>query len=505
MIQGNGLGDAYTETISRLKAQKGNKSILGMKVLMWVLYSERPLRTEELCHALGVDLGSTDIDHENIPALRTLLASSLGLVTVGSSSSTIRLVHFTLQEHLLSDPVLFHSPHSTIAEVCLTYLNYQCIRDLSPTLRSAPATMPLLEYASYYWGEHTKKRMTENVKILALRLLDGFDHHISAQLLSSHHNTTHTFGKRPYFRVKKGPIGFTGLHGAAFLGIVEIFAALLEMKEWDINSRGGASCAPLIWAAVRGHEEVVEMLLQRGDVDPDLKDTRRCRTPLQWAATKGHEGVVRVFLERKGDNPDQTHSVYGQMALYFAAAFGHERIVKMLLDRGDINPNKVPTRYVGTPLSIATKNRREGVVKIFLERLDVNPNLADTGDGRTPLSHAATRGLETIVKMLLERNDVHIDILDNENQTPLSLALSRGHGRIAKMISERADIKSDTADSGNQESLPSSARGEDEFAAVRQLGDNHTKTNTADPSQQPTFPPVDTVRQKGIKRRRLCF
>ena len=64
MAQGNGLSDAYTATIIRLKAQKGNKSILGLKVLMWVLYSERPLTTEELCHALGVELKSTDLDLE---------------------------------------------------------------------------------------------------------------------------------------------------------------------------------------------------------------------------------------------------------------------------------------------------------------------------------------------------------------------------------------------------------------------------------------------------------
>ena len=53
MTQGNGLSDAYTATLSRLKAQKGYKSVLGLKVLMWVLYSEQPLRAEELRHALG--------------------------------------------------------------------------------------------------------------------------------------------------------------------------------------------------------------------------------------------------------------------------------------------------------------------------------------------------------------------------------------------------------------------------------------------------------------------
>jgi len=101
---------------------------------MWVLYSERPLRAEELCQALRVELGSVDLDLENVPTLRTILASSLGLVTIEASSSTVRLVHFTLQEHLLSISTLFHSPHSTIAEVCLTYLNFGCVRDLSPVI-----------------------------------------------------------------------------------------------------------------------------------------------------------------------------------------------------------------------------------------------------------------------------------------------------------------------------------------------------------------------------------
>ena len=191
MARGNGLSDAYTATLTRLKERKSNKSVPGLKVLKWVLYSERPLRTDELCHALAVEMGSPDLDPKNIPMLRTLLSSSLGLVTVEASSSTVRLVHFTLHEHLLSDPTLFHNPHSTIAEVCLTYLNFGCIRDLSPTLEFPPPTTPLLEYASIYWEKHAKIGMTKNVKMLTLRLLDKFDEHVSTQLLLLRHYRAH--------------------------------------------------------------------------------------------------------------------------------------------------------------------------------------------------------------------------------------------------------------------------------------------------------------------------
>jgi len=150
MARGNGLSDAYTATLTRLKAQKGNKSVLGLNVLMWVSNSERPLRAEELCHALGVEIGSVDLDPKDVPVLKTLLSSCLGLVVVEASSSTVRLVHFTLQEHLSSDPSLFHDPHPSLAEVCLTYFNFRSVWGLSPALNLPPETMPLLEYASRY-------------------------------------------------------------------------------------------------------------------------------------------------------------------------------------------------------------------------------------------------------------------------------------------------------------------------------------------------------------------
>jgi len=152
VAKSNGLSDAYAAALTRLKARGGYESALGLKVLMWVVYSERPLLAEELCDALGVETRSVDLDSENVPTLRTVLLPCLGLVTVEPSSSTVRLVHSTLHEYLPSDPTLFHSPHSTIAEVCLTYLNFRNVWDLVPTFDySAPPTMPLLEYASCYW------------------------------------------------------------------------------------------------------------------------------------------------------------------------------------------------------------------------------------------------------------------------------------------------------------------------------------------------------------------
>ena|SRR5437879_1819513 len=134
-----------------MKAQQRSSSKLSMDVLMLVSHAERPLHVEELCHPLGVE-GSTDLNIQNIPGIQMLLACFLGLVTVEKSSSTVRLIHYTLQEYLSHNPNLFLKPRPIIAEVCLTYLNFPQIMGISPTLRSAPTTVPFVEYASYYWG-----------------------------------------------------------------------------------------------------------------------------------------------------------------------------------------------------------------------------------------------------------------------------------------------------------------------------------------------------------------
>ena len=64
------------------------------------------------------------------------------------------------------------------------------------------------------------------------------------------------------------------------------------------------ACTPLAWAALNGHEEVVRILLERDDIDPDKPD-QYGRTPLWSAAELGHEGVVKLLLGRDDVNPDK--------------------------------------------------------------------------------------------------------------------------------------------------------------------------------------------------------
>ena len=297
MTKGNGLGDAYTATLSRIKALEGGRSNLGMEVLMWVSHAKRPLHVNELCHALGVE-ESEDLDTGNIPTIETLLAFSLGLVIVEKSSSTVRLAHYTLKEHLSNNTELFPNAHSIIAEVCLTYLNFPHVRGISPALRCVPPTAPFVEYASCHWGTHARSDTTENVKTLALKLLDGYDKHISSKVVLLRRVRAE---EQPFDR-EDTPSGFTGLHGAAYFGCVEIVVALLETSKGDVQATDFRGNTALAWASTMGHEGVVRALLERTDVNSDTPDTKYGSTPLLWAAENGRDKLIRILLQRNDVN-----------------------------------------------------------------------------------------------------------------------------------------------------------------------------------------------------------
>jgi len=377
---GAGLGDAYDATLERIKAQDEEKVRLAITALVWIRHSERPLQVDELCHALAVEIGDTDLDPENVPLIATLLDCCQGLITVDLEASTIRLIHHTVQEYLCSHPGLFNKPHSMLAETCLTYLNSQQVN--SYTSHSFPdhGSMPFLKYSARYWGTHTTKDLSDNARTLALTLLNQYEDHISAVSLLE--QVLHpTFGVIPTSSL------FSGLHCASFFGIVELVTILINAEGCEADQQDCAGRTPLIWAARNGHERVVKMLLEQEGVDPNRPGVYD-RTPLGCAAFEGHEGVVKVLLEQENvdlNRPDEN----GDGPLGSAAIYGHEGVVKLLLGRGNVDPNR-RNKNDQTPLVCAAIQGHEGVVKLLLERENVDPNRPDECD-RTPLGWAAQR------------------------------------------------------------------------------------------------------------------
>ena len=85
---------------------------------------------------------------------------------------------------------------------------------------------------------------------------------------------------------------------------------------------------PLFWAAFRGCEAVVNMLLEDGPVDADFRDSNGW-TPLIRAAQAGHEAVVKLLLDTGRVDADSKESM-GWTPLSSAASRRHEAVVGLL-------------------------------------------------------------------------------------------------------------------------------------------------------------------------------
>ena len=390
MTDGLGLGDAYGATLDRVKGQGGEKARLGMATLMWISYAERPLKPDELCQALAVEIGSPNLNNDNVPSIGILLTCCQRLVVINKEASNVRLIHFSLQEYLRAHPQLFGTAHSSIAETCLSYLNSQQAKALSTTSSPDLQSTPFLEYSSLYWGTHSKRDLSDRAKQLALKLFNDYDNHISVKILLE------AWVRYCYGIDFEALSLFSGLHCASMFGIDKIVAGLVEVEGCDINQLDCAGNTPLVWAAWNGHERVVKILLGREDVNPEKSNTFR-QSPLCFAAENGHEGVVKILLGRSDVNSER-RTLMGETPLFLAAGNGHQGVVKILLGRDDVNPD-TPCFMGRTPLCHAADRGHRGVVEILLERDDVNPNKPDD-KGRTPLSRAVQEGHAGVVALL---------------------------------------------------------------------------------------------------------
>ncbi|PUU77094.1 ankyrin repeat-containing domain protein [Tuber borchii] len=318
---GVNLDSVYGETLQQIKEQKGGWPRLGMGVLMWVSSAVRPLRIDELCHALAVEVEATDLDPQKIRSQDTVLGSCLGLAFVDKKTSTVQLIHDTLQEYL-SRPGILSGAHKILGETCLAYLNYNQVKELSASNVGDLRHMPFLEYSSLYWGDHAKIELSDRAKTLALELLSQLENHVSFTFFSK--------GKWPV-NYPNSRRRFTSLHCASYLGIDAVVAVLIEMKSCDINQEDPFSNTPLMWAVTRENHGAVKLLLTCDGVDPDKSGSSGALTPLLYATSCGDVEMVRL-LTQGGANPHKAGD-NGQTPLMIAARYQDMKKLALLRPR----------------------------------------------------------------------------------------------------------------------------------------------------------------------------
>ena len=169
----------------------------------------------------------------------------------------------------------------------------------------------------------------------------------------------------------------------------------------------------MIDAALNGRVLDVRKLLDSG-VDPDSKDEYEC-TALLHACFFGHEEIVNLLLQRKANVNAETKQ--GNTALRIACDNGRVAVAQLLIDNNaDVN---VRNEYGETALHEASSQGRDEIVRFLLEnKADVDVR---NQNGETALHKACVSGALDCVALLLD-NNASYTAMNIWGETPVDIA-----------------------------------------------------------------------------------
>jgi len=168
----------------------------------------------------------------------------------------------------------------------------------------------------------------------------------------------------------------------------------------DVKSPDAQGTSCLHVAAEEGNTAVMEYLITKGKIDPQVRDVDG-DTPFHAAARSGKLEAMKFLNKIVGGRHGALDAITGYndaTAVHLSAMNGHGDVVQYLINSGvvDINAQDNDGR---TALHCACADGASDVVTMMVQegaRMDLSDN-----DGYKPLHHAALNNEDDIVKFLL--------------------------------------------------------------------------------------------------------
>ena len=227
------------------------------------------------------------------------------------------------------------------------------------------------------------------------------------------------------------------IHTAVKSGNLAKVKSLLANNPDLIDARDEDNLTPLLWAAFKGHKEIVEFLIVNG-AQVNVKSREAGVTPLHAPAYTGREDIAGLLIEN-GANVNAKNKD-GETPLFMAASRGNKKMVELLLQKGaELNTKSVFSMIEGyTPLHIAIKNGHKEIAEKLIEK-GADINIRDKF-GRAPLHSVAVRGYKEIAELLINKG-ADVNTLTNNGWTPLYLAITNNHQELAAMLRRHGGVE----------------------------------------------------------------
>ena len=525
-----GLNDAFEETLNRIQRQADGRKKLGMNTLMWIYHAKRPLLISELSDALAIRPGVTSLNPLYRPSQKLIVDSCLGLVKVDEKSSTIRLIHYSVQEFLQhSEEKIFPMGDVLIAELTITYsLLDEFAAGSCPDEGAIEALIsqnPFAAYAACFWGHHVRDAKCGTTEELALHFLRAVP-----QRICSYQISRYVAGYRELYWEPEEADSCNALMLTASFGLESLASRILEDTEDLVDAATKTGTTPLIKAAASGNVSLMKVLMNRGadplkenwygsafhcaaeagqvaalqellqhGIEVDIRD-HIGRTALHCATDNGHIAAMRTLLARGANiNAKFTQGEQGYTALRYAVVMEQPPdVVKALLVSGA--KTEIRDQHGVTPLHDAAALSLEDIMLLLLDfganihartvhgntalhvaavrnHVDIVHILLDHGaekdartlDGVTSLFMAAERGGEETVRALLD-SGADVEAEDDEGTTALHVAMRENHRNIVQLLLEAGASTNLSSRDGGTSNESIRGNGKDENGVQ-----NHTK------------------------------
>lgn len=153
----------------------------------------------------------------------------------------------------------------------------------------------------------------------------------------------------------------------------------LHETKLNLNFYGLDGLTPLHMICKIGHNEILQLLLQRG-AQSNVVDKRQGYSPLQICAMHGHHSCIITLLQNNANICYINREATGRNALHYACENGNLLCIKELLTSRELN--------------LVKKNE---MLKLIQTTINVQDN-----NGHTPLHLAVIDGNAASVKVLVD-------------------------------------------------------------------------------------------------------